>query len=60
VEAGAQPVGTFHMGSRERKEAPMMGKPGAVNTLKGAEVETGVPQVKKPEVARPVAAQTKL
>jgi hypothetical protein len=48
------------MGSRERKEAPMMGKPGAVNTLKGAEVETGAPQVKKPEVARPVAAQTKL
>ena len=60
VEAGAQPVGTFHMGSRERKDAPMMGKPGAVNTLKGAEVETGAPQVKKPEVARPTVTQTKL
>ena len=60
VEAGAQPVGTFHMGARERKEAPLMGKPGAVNTLKGAEVETGSTQAKKPEMARPAATQTKL
>lgn len=58
VEAGAQPVGTFHMGARERKEAPMMGKPGAVNTLKGAEVETGAPKVK--EAAKAPLAQTKL
>ena len=58
VEAGAQPVGTFHMGPREAK-APMMGKPGAVNTLKGAEVVTDMPkQVAKP-VAKPLA-QTKL
>ena len=60
VEAGAQPVGTFHMGARQRQEAPMMGKPGAVNTLKGAEVETGAPQAKKPEAARPALTQTKL
>jgi cytoskeletal protein CcmA (bactofilin family) len=60
VEAGAQPVGTFHMGSRERKEAPMMGKPGAVNTLKGAEVETGVPQAKKPEAVRPASVTNTL
>ena len=58
VEAGAQPVGTFHIGPRESK-APMMGKPGAVNTLKGAEVVTDMPkQVAKP-VAKPLA-QTKL
>jgi cytoskeletal protein CcmA (bactofilin family) len=58
VEAGAQPVGTFHMGSRERKE--VIGKPGAVNTLKGAEVEMGVTSNAKPEVAKPAVAQTKL
>ena len=57
VEAGAQPVGTFHMGARERKEAPMMGKPGAVNTLKGAEVETSMP---KKEAVKAPLAQTKL
>ena len=56
VEAGAQPVGTFHMGAKEvKKEAPMMGKPGAVNTLKGAEVETGMPKVKEP-VKAPIAS----
>lgn len=60
VEAGAQPVGTFHMGSRERKEAPMMGKPGAVNTLKGAEVETGAPQAKMPEAVRPASVTNTL
>ena len=58
VEAGAQPVGTFHMGARERKDAPLMGKPGAVNTLKGAEVETGMPKTK--EAAKAPLAQTKL
>ncbi len=60
VEAGAQPVGTFHMGTRERKDTPLMGKPGAVNTLKGAEVETGAPQVKKPETVPSPAPQTQL
>lgn len=47
VEAGAQPVGTFRMGKKEVKEAPLMGKPGAVNTLVGAEVETGIPTAPK-------------
>ena len=56
VEAGAQPVGTFHMGKKEVKEAPTMGKPGAVNTLKGAEVKTSMP---KP-AAKPLAADAKL
>ena len=59
VEAGAQPVGTFHMGSRERKETPMMGKPGAVNTLKGAEVVTDMPKQAAQPAAKPLA-QTKL
>jgi cytoskeletal protein CcmA (bactofilin family) len=59
VEAGAQPVGTFHMGKRERNEAPMMGKPGAVNTLKGAEVETGAPTAVKPEAAKAPVADLK-
>ena len=58
VEAGAQPVGTFHMGPREAK-APMMGKPGAVNTLKGAEVVTDMPKQAAQPVAKPLA-QTKL
>ena len=58
VEAGAQPVGTFYMGAREQKEAPMMGKPGAVNTLKGAEVVTGLPKTK--ESSSPKLAPTKL
>ena len=44
-------MGTFHMGPRE-EEAPMMGKPGAVNTLKGAEVETSMP--KKEAVKAPL------
>ena len=58
VEAGAQPVGTFHMGSKEvKKEAPMMGKPGAVNTLKGAEVETGIPKSKEPAKAPMTSAK---
>ena len=44
------------MGAKEvKKEAPMMGKPGAVNTLKGAEVETGMPKVKEP-VKAPIAS----
>ncbi len=61
VEAGAQPIGTFHMGRKEtRNEAPLMGKPGAVNTLKGAEVESPMPKVAKPEVAKPAMSQTKL
>lgn len=57
VEAGAQPVGTFHMGAREKKEAPIIGKPGAVNTLKGAEVETSMP---KKDAGKAPLAQTKL
>ena len=54
VEAGAQPVGTFHMGPRESK-APMMGKPGAVNTLKGAEVVTDMPKQAAQPAAKPLA-----
>ena len=61
VEAGAQPVGTFHMGAKtEKKVPPMMGKPGAVNTLKGAEVETGAPQTKKVEAPQSTMAQPKI
>ena len=56
VEAGAQPVGTFHMGRRERQNAPMMGKPGAVNTLKGAEGETAMPKTAKAKPAKPSMA----
>jgi len=58
VEAGAQPVGTFYLGKREEKETPVMGKPGAVNTLKGAELESGSAVAKKPEAAttRPTPA----
>ena len=57
VEAGAQPVGTFHMGACEKKEALTIGKPGAVNTLKGAEVETSMP---KKDAGKAPLAQTKL
>ena len=37
----------------------MMGKPGAVNTLKGAEVVTDMPKQAAQPVAKPLA-QTKL
>jgi hypothetical protein len=37
----------------------MMGKPGAVNTLKGAEVETGAPTAVKPEAAKAPVADLK-
>lgn len=60
VEAGAQPVGTFHMGREDRKAEPLMGKPGAVNTLKGAEVETGRLKTTKPEAAKAPLVQNKL
>ena len=45
------------MGAREKKEAPIIGKPGAVNTLKGAEVETSMP---KKDAGKAPLAQTKL
>ena len=59
VEAGAQPIGTFHMGKKEVKEAPVMGKPGAVNTLKGAEVKTSMPKQDVP-APKPAMADPKL
>jgi hypothetical protein len=59
VEAGAQPIGTFHMGKKEVKEAPIMGKPGAVNTLKGAEVQTSMPKQETP-APKPAMAEPKL
>ena len=60
VDAGAQPVGTFYMGREDRKEEPLMGKPGAVNTLNGAEVETGRLKTTKPEAAKAPLVQNKL
>ncbi len=48
--AASRAAGQHGTGPREAK-APMMGKPGAVNTLKGAEVVTDMPK----QVAKPVA-----